>query len=60
MLVSIYYIFFMGIAFSAPLDSTESFVGLLELIQKQSAQWYPKLHEYGFRLFWLLATIQFV
>lgn len=50
----------MGIAFSAPLDSTESFVGLLELIQKQSAQWYPKLHEYGFRLFWLLATIQFV
>lgn len=37
-----------------------SFNGLLDLIQSQSNQWFPKLHEYALKLFWLLAIIQLV
>lgn len=37
-----------------------NFDGLLQLIQQQSGQWFPKLHEYAVKLFWLLALIQLV
>ena len=37
-----------------------NFDGLLQLIQQQSGQWFPKLHEYALKLFWLLALIQLV
>ncbi|WP_345096737.1 P-type conjugative transfer protein TrbL [Bartonella acomydis] len=42
------------------MDKTKSFSGLLDLIQDQSHRWYSKLHYYGFRLFWLLATLQLI
>ncbi|WP_245256459.1 hypothetical protein [Candidatus Bartonella washoeensis] len=32
----------------------------MDLVQKQSHNWYSKLHYYGFRLFWLLAILQFL
>ncbi|HBX3296185.1 TPA: P-type conjugative transfer protein TrbL [Klebsiella pneumoniae] len=34
--------------------------GLLDLVLQQSHQWSGKLYYYAIRLFWLLATIQFV
>ncbi len=34
--------------------------GLLDLVLQQSHQWSAKLYYYAIRLFWLLATIQFV
>ncbi|WP_246588446.1 hypothetical protein [Bartonella raoultii] len=54
------YIFFTDISFADGLDKTKSFTGLLDLIENQSRSWYSKLHHYGFRLFWLLAGIQFL
>ncbi|WP_375609678.1 MULTISPECIES: P-type conjugative transfer protein TrbL [unclassified Bartonella] len=54
------YIFFTDISFANGLDKTKEFNGLLDLIQNQSHRWYSKLHYYGFRLFWLLATLQFI
>lgn len=37
-----------------------NFNGLIELIRDQSSRWFPKLHEYALKLFWLLALIQLV
>ena len=34
--------------------------GLLDLVLQQSHQWSGKLYDYAIRLFWLLASIQFV
>lgn len=34
--------------------------GLLDLVLQQSHQWSGKLYDYAIRLFWLLATIQFI
>ncbi|WP_017172497.1 P-type conjugative transfer protein TrbL [Xanthomonas phaseoli] len=34
--------------------------GLLDLVLQQSHQWSAKLYEYAIRLFWLLASIQFI
>nr|WP_244427533.1 type IV secretion system protein [Bartonella vinsonii] len=51
---------FADVSFAKSIDSTKSFNGLLDLIQKQSQSWYSKLHHYGFRLFWLLAALQFL
>ncbi|UUQ63339.1 P-type conjugative transfer protein TrbL [Pseudomonas fuscovaginae UPB0736] len=34
--------------------------GLLDLVLQQSHQWSGKLYAYAIRLFWLLATIQFI
>ncbi|UTO27685.1 P-type conjugative transfer protein TrbL [Bartonella harrusi] len=56
--LSIYLIIFSNIAYAKPLETGETFVGLLDLIEKQANTWYFKLHEYAFRLFWLLATLQ--
>ncbi|WP_019224573.1 P-type conjugative transfer protein TrbL [Bartonella rattimassiliensis] len=59
-LIVLGYLFFTDSSFAEGLDKTRAFSGLLDLIQKQSHQWYSKLHYYGFRLFWLLATLQFI
>ncbi|WP_244614055.1 P-type conjugative transfer protein TrbL [Bartonella kosoyi] len=59
-LIVLGYIFFTDISFANGLDKTKEFNGLLDLIQNQSHRWYSKLHYYGFRLFWLLATLQFI
>lgn len=34
--------------------------GLLDLVLQQSHQWSAKLYDYAIRLFWLLASIQFI
>lgn len=34
--------------------------GLLDLVLQQSHQWSGKLYDYAIRLFWLLASIQFI
>lgn len=34
--------------------------GLLDLVLQQSHQWSEKLYDYAIRLFWLLASIQFI
>ena len=34
--------------------------GLLDIVLQQSHQWSGKLYDYAVRLFWLLATIQFI
>ncbi|HDY4894508.1 TPA: P-type conjugative transfer protein TrbL [Yersinia enterocolitica] len=34
--------------------------GLLDLVLEQSRQWSGKLYDYAIRLFWLLASIQFI
>ncbi len=34
--------------------------GLLDLVLQQSHQWAGKLYDYAIRLFWLLASIQFI
>ncbi|MEE4074519.1 P-type conjugative transfer protein TrbL [Pseudomonas viridiflava] len=34
--------------------------GLLDLVLQQSHQWSTKLYDYAIRLFWLLASIQFI
>lgn len=41
-------------------DATGSFSGLLELIQNNANGWAARLRGYATRLFWILATIQFV
>ncbi len=51
---------FADVSFAKSVDSTKSFNGLIDLIQNQSHGWYSKLHHYGFRLFWLLAILQFL
>ncbi|QLC51795.1 P-type conjugative transfer protein TrbL [Bartonella alsatica] len=51
-------VFFTDVSFADSLDQTKSFNSLLDLIQKQSNNWYSKLHYYGFRLFWSLAVFQ--
>ena len=37
-----------------------SIQGLLDLVLQQSHQWSGKLYDYAIRLFWLLASIQFI
>lgn len=37
-----------------------SMQGLLDLVLQQSHQWSGKLYDYAIRLFWLLASIQFI
>src|SRR5690606_5660696 len=41
-------------------DATGSFSGLLELIQTNANGWAERLRGYAIRLFWMLATIQFI
>jgi len=41
-------------------DSGGTFDGLLELIQQRSGVWDTKLRIYATRIFWLLASIQFI
>jgi len=41
-------------------DSSGTFNGLLELIQQKSGEWDTKLRIYATRIFWLLASIQFI
>ncbi|WP_345116826.1 P-type conjugative transfer protein TrbL [Bartonella jaculi] len=53
-------VFFTDVSFADSLDQTKSFNGILDLIQNQSHSWYSRLHYYGFRLFWLLASLQFL
>lgn len=59
-LIALGYIFFTNNSFADGIDKTKAFSSLLDLIQNQSHRWYSKLHHYGFRLFWLLATLQFL
>ena len=41
-------------------NADTSVQGLLDLVLQQSHQWSGKLYDYAIRLFWLLASIQFV
>ncbi|MGU1523738.1 P-type conjugative transfer protein TrbL [Pseudomonas aeruginosa] len=54
--------FVSGNAMAAPdLSHADTSVqGLLDLVLQQSHQWSGKLYDYAIRLFWLLASIQFI
>ena len=41
-------------------NADTSVQGLLDLVLQQSHQWSGKLYDYAIRLFWLLASIQFI